>query len=134
MNRKYGKRTRSRGALDAVQGPAGIRDRVIGQYRDSRKRAFESPDEQDRFRRFRAVPLVRTTKRRPGLGISRACAECGRTEDLWEENNGEGISKNGRHFCCKPCYDGKGCTCVDQDTRKGNELGSLWRRAERRKR
>jgi hypothetical protein len=110
------------------------RDRVIGQYRGQKKRAWESPDEQDRFRHWKAVPLPPTPQKKGSLGTLPACAGCGRTKDLWEENNGAGLSKNGRHFCCKPCASGDPCTCINQEDHKGQELGGLLRSAPRRKR
>src|SRR5688572_18159769 len=91
--KQFARKTRSRGALDTVQGPATIRDRVLGQNRSAPHRAWESPDEQDRFRAGRPVALHPPFMDRPGLGRQRACAGCGRTKDLWEENNGQGLSK-----------------------------------------
>src|SRR5688572_8281970 len=122
--------------MNKDQRKPGIRDRVIGQQRGQKHRAWESPDQQDRFAfgAKSALPLVPTLRRRPGMGYETACAGCGRTKDLWEENNGEGLSKAGRRFCCKPCATGEGCTCVEQDARKGQQLNSLSRRALRRKR
>jgi hypothetical protein len=120
--KKFAKRTRSRGAWDTQRGQAVIRDRVIGQHRSQRKNSHASPDMQDRFHNEEAVPLIRTLRARPGMGVQAACAGCGRTKDLWEENNGMGLSKAGRRYCCKPCSEGKRCRCVDMDARKGMEL------------
>ncbi len=115
-----------------------IRDRVIGQYRHEKKRAAESPDMQDRVLSHRpAMPLFPPMRRQPGLSVMVTCVGCGRTKDLWEGNNGEGISKRGGRYCCKPCADGDRCTCTEIDQHKGQELNSLWRSAvkpRRRKR
>jgi hypothetical protein len=119
---RFSKRTRSRGAWDTQRGQAVIRDRVIGQYRSQRKNSHESPDQQDRFHNEEAVPWIATRRTRRGLGTQAACAGCGRTKDLWEENNGQGLSKHGRRFCCSPCAEGKGCRCAEMDARKGMEL------------
>jgi hypothetical protein len=113
--------------------PGGIRDRVIGQYRHEKKRAWESPDQQDRVPYGRSEKLVPTLRHRAGLGSIEACAHCGRTRDLWEENNGEGLTHKGRRYCCKPCSQGKDCICQDMESHKGSELGSLTRYAIRRK-
>ena len=119
--------TRSRGA--------GIRNRVIGQYRDARKSASTSKDMKDHFpQRGASVPWNPPTRMRPGLGVVKTCAGCGRTQDLWEENNGEGISKGGRRYCCKPCSQGEACICADKDAQKGSELNSLWREASKPRR
>src|SRR5688500_10344713 len=111
-----------------------IRDRPLGQHRSQKMRAWESPDQQDRVPLGEKVPLISTVSRRPGLASQSACASCGRTRDLWEENNGQGLSKGGRRFCCKSCADGQGCTCFARDQEKGQELNSLQRQAARRKR
>jgi hypothetical protein len=94
----------------------------------------EGLDEQGRGAYGAAVSLVPLTRRRAGLGVQAACAHCGRTKDFWEENNGQGISKEGRRFCCKPCADGKKCVCAEMNLHKGQELNNLQRTAVRHRR
>jgi hypothetical protein len=67
------------------------------------------------------------------LGNQQACTNCGRTKDMWEENNGQGIRKAGRPYCCKPCSAGDDCICADMDSRKGMELGGLVRGVRKRR-
>src|SRR5690349_17993461 len=88
-----------------------IRNQVIGQYRSEQKMAWESPDEQDRFMFGASVPRTETQKVRRGLGRMEACAGCERTKDLWSANTGQGLSKGGRRYCCKPCASGEPCEC-----------------------
>ena len=107
---------------------------MIGQYRSEKKRTWESPDRHNRFPFGASDPIVFTVHQRKGLGAIAACAGCGRTKDLWEANNGEGISKSGRRFCCKPCAEGKPCVCAEMDRLKGQSLNGLQRRAIRRHR
>jgi hypothetical protein len=122
---KYGKKTRSRGAWDAQRGPAVIRDRTIGQSRGQSKPAVESPDQQDRFHHLEAVPIAPRQVRRATIGTMTVCAGCGRTKDFWAENNGQGLSKSGRRFCCKPCSDGGDCRCASMEAERGPEVGGL---------
>jgi hypothetical protein len=111
------------------------RDHTIGQYRHEKKRAWESPDMHDHVPTGAAVPIgAPATRVRPGMGRIALCAGCGRTADLWEENNGEGLSKHGRRFCCKPCAEEGACACLEMEIHNGNEIGGLLRRARRAKR
>jgi hypothetical protein len=110
-----------------------IRDAPIGQYRDHAMRAWESSDEKDRFRSWQPVRSTALPRKRRGLALAMACAHCGRTQDFWEENNGEGIAKQGRRFCCKPCSGGKACVCLEIENKKGQELNSLQRITRRKK-
>jgi hypothetical protein len=111
-NRKFPKKTRSQEQADALR---------------------QAP-ESDANTMSRVVPVGPLRRYRPGLGAALACAGCGRTKDLWEENNGEGLSKGGFHFCCRGCAIDDACTCGSKDAEKGQELNSLSRWADRRRR
>lgn len=39
------------------------------------------------------------------------CLECGMPKKDWSGNNGEGILKDGRLYCCEGCLDESGCIC-----------------------
>ena len=42
---------------------------------------------------------------------TQTCPECGMTKDEWEGNNGRGVERNGKTYCCDGCASGTGCTC-----------------------
>jgi hypothetical protein len=42
---------------------------------------------------------------------SETCADCGMVKADWKGNNGQGVEKDGRMYCCDGCANETGCTC-----------------------
>ena len=46
------------------------------------------------------------------------CAECGMPKSEWTRNDGQGVSREGLHYCCEGCSQDNRCICrTDQVTR-----------------
>jgi hypothetical protein len=42
------------------------------------------------------------------------CPECGMPSKEWTVNQGNGVEKNGRVYCCNGCAIGTGCVCMKE--------------------
>jgi hypothetical protein len=43
--------------------------------------------------------------------LEQKCPKCGMTRDGWKGHGGQGITMNGKTYCCEGCAAGTGCTC-----------------------
>lgn len=40
------------------------------------------------------------------------CPVCGMKRAQWQSNGGDGVTVDGKTYCCQGCAYGRGCTCV----------------------
>ena len=40
-----------------------------------------------------------------------SCAMCGLGRSQWQEEGGQGYTKDGQTYCCRGCAEGTGCSC-----------------------
>ena len=52
----------------------------------------------------RSIPMTTNTQ-------TERCPRCKMTEEFWAGNEGRGVRKDDRTFCCDGCADDTGCTC-----------------------
>lgn len=43
--------------------------------------------------------------------MAQKCPECEMEKSEWKGNDGKGVEKNGKRYCCDGCASGTGCTC-----------------------
>jgi len=39
------------------------------------------------------------------------CPRCGMQQMEWKGNDGRGVTREGKTFCCEGCSNDTGCTC-----------------------